>query len=913
MISLRRSILSSLLLLLVPQANATEFTDFSYDMVFSVNSLEDLTDAERDRVCSSGASGVCTLRAALQEAAYVYENNLADNIGIRIDVAGEITLDVDTSSDVDEDAALIGDLDIAANVVIAGHADGTTIKGVNFGRLFDIPSGGIDPYVVTLLNLTIDSGGSATDGGLIQNKGDLTLDNVEIVNGASTHSSVFNDYGQLTIIDSLFQGNRRAIQSSGGFVDIGGNSRFVENVSRRGGSALLITSGSAQIEDTVFENNGSDLIEGGAILLKSGTLLLSDSSFRGNQAKGGGAIYSSGTILAQNVDFSQNRSSLGNGGAIHLTSGSAVFTQTTFNQNESIVPFAKSGIACGGAAYIAAQAAVTFSEVEMTENIGASGGGAVCSEARSDSDNIKITDSWLGNNRADDTSQDDEELFGGAILSAGGVVVERSLINENSATFGAAIFVEGDNNSVSDSTIADNTAAGSAGAVYFRSANDSFSLISSTLSNNESGSGGANHLMSEAGNIILKGVLIDDGEGDVVDCGSDPKSSGYIVSSGYNIDRDRTCGLNQESDQPELADIGLSALADNGGDYPSVALTGTTNPAFNKLPAAECSARDVRGFKRAAGDCDIGAYDSSATEIPESVIAFAVSRVSAQEAVSDNNTVVLNVIRTGDLTEEVSVQLIDLEAGTAAVGQDYEVTGNTVAVFSPGEAEEQFTIKILDDLVKETSTFESAFFTISPANGTPVIGTNNTIELQIFDNDSIARGEFRLGASSYSSPELIRDDTKDTVTEGETASQYTTLDVSIVRSKGSQGEVTFQFETEDGTATAGKDYIAQDGDVTFEDGETLKIIQFSIINDLDVEDDETFTLRIYKDADNKEANFGSPVEAEITITSEDVTPDPISLPEIDRKRSATGAMHPSFLLLVLGVAGVFRRKFSIDV
>jgi Calx-beta domain len=54
--------------------------------------------------------------------------------------------------------------------------------------------------------------------------------------------------------------------------------------------------------------------------------------------------------------------------------------------------------------------------------------------------------------------------------------------------------------------------------------------------------------------------------------------------------------------------------------------------------------------------------------------------------------------------------------------------------------------------------------------------------------------------------------------------------------------VTVQYQTADGTAAAGSDYVARGGTLTFGPGETSKTVSVTVNGDSAVEGDETFFL-----------------------------------------------------------------------
>ena len=94
--------------------------------------------------------------------------------------------------------------------------------------------------------------------------------------------------------------------------------------------------------------------------------------------------------------------------------------------------------------------------------------------------------------------------------------------------------------------------------------------------------------------------------------------------------------------------------------------------------------------------------------------------------------------------------------------------------------------------------------------------------------------------------------------------------LTVQRTGGSLGNLTVEYETTDGTATAGQDYTATSGTLTFANGETSKTIQVPILDDATTEPDETFTLSL-KNAANIEA-ISAPASMVITIQDRTTVP-----------------------------------------
>jgi hypothetical protein len=76
------------------------------------------------------------------------------------------------------------------------------------------------------------------------------------------------------------------------------------------------------------------------------------------------------------------------------------------------------------------------------------------------------------------------------------------------------------------------------------------------------------------------------------------------------------------------------------------------------------------------------------------------------------------------------------------------------------------------------------------------------------------------------------------------------------------------FGTDDVTATAGVDYVASTGVVTFANGESSKLFTIGIVNDTTFEQSEMFRVRLY-------GEVASPNDVlTVTVSSDDAAPPP---------------------------------------
>jgi hypothetical protein len=115
-------------------------------------------------------------------------------------------------------------------------------------------------------------------------------------------------------------------------------------------------------------------------------------------------------------------------------------------------------------------------------------------------------------------------------------------------------------------------------------------------------------------------------------------------------------------------------------------------------------------------------------------------------------------------------------------------------------------------------------------------------------------------------PTLSLASTNVSVTEGNSGTKPLTFTLTL--SQASAAPVTVDYATADGTATAGSDYAAASGTLTFAPGETSKTISVLVNGDTDYEANETFTLNL---SNQVGANLAK-AQATGTITNDDAAP-----------------------------------------
>ena len=278
----------------------------SHAATFTVDSTADTPDVNPGNGICADLSGLCTLRAAVQET-----NALVGSDSIALDT-NTYTLTGLSG----EDLALTGDLDILDDLTIAGTgAANTIIDGGGVDRIFDIDPLGAG-VAVTISDLTIRGGNVLGEpGGGVRNAGTLVLDNTTISGNASDgDGGAIVNSDALTLTESGVSGN-----------DAGGNGGGLFNV-----SGLLTVTRSTVSANRAIGNSGGAIYNGnGASIVTTNNTITNNTA-----AVSGGGIYNQtgGAADSTNDTISHNSTSPNNAGGI-FNNGTATLTNTIVANN----------------------------------------------------------------------------------------------------------------------------------------------------------------------------------------------------------------------------------------------------------------------------------------------------------------------------------------------------------------------------------------------------------------------------------------------------------------------------------------------------------------------------------------------------------------------------------------------------
>ena len=226
---------------------------------------------------------------------------------------------------------------------------------------------------------------------------------------------------------------------------------------------------------------------------------------------------------------------------------------------------------------------------------------------------------------------------------------------------------------------------------------------------------------------------------------------------------------------------------------------------------------------------------------------LAINDVTVTEGNAGTTSATFSVTLSPAATETVTVAFATAN-GTASAGSDY-VAGSSTLTFNAGETVKAVTVTVNGDTMPEAN--EAFFVNLSAPSGATLADTQG---LGTITNDDL--------------PTLSINDV--TVLEGPSGTANATFNVTL--SPAATETVTVAFATADGTATAGSDYVAGSGTLTFTAGQTVKTVVVTVNGDTASEANEMFFV-----------NLSAPSGATISdtqgigmITDDDWTPQAVA-------------------------------------
>ena len=294
-------------------------------------------------------------------------------------------------------------------------------------------------------------------------------------------------------------------------------------------------------------------------------------------------------------------------------------------------------------------------------------------------------------------------------------------------------------------------------------------------------------------------------------------------------------------------------------------------------------------FERGAVDPRDYVASSGTLRIPAGDVSAAIPVVLVDDAI-DEEEVETFLLR---LDDPVGVELVVAEAVGTILDDDLppRVAAEPFDAFSnenDGFAYHRVTLSDPSDLtatmdyVFEAVDDRSEFAGIDPTPGTLTFApgvVQQTIEVPLIDNSvaTFAHGDgvswrhattrYRLNLNNRVNARTGIDTSLGVVWDDETSAYVESVaaqDIlegagaatfTIALNRFSDTAVTATYQTVDGTAAAGIDYTAAEATVTFPPGTITATVTVAITDDTDIENDESFTLRIIDDARNSNLTY----------------------------------------------------------
>ena len=233
-------------------------------------------------------------------------------------------------------------------------------------RLFNVTASGS----LTLQNLTVrnfHAGGG--NGGAILNAGSVTLDGVTVTGNSARFAGGIHSSGTLTITNSTLSSNTSQEDAGAIYLNSGSltmSDTTIQSNSARYGSGIYANDGTVSLTNVIFRTNTANE-QGAALFQRRGTVTISGGMFDANTARFGSAIYVRGALGVTGTTFTNN---------VAVEEGAAIYNENG-NQSTvtvSVSTFTGNRARYGGAIYNRARlnvATSVFSTNTATESGGA--------------------------------------------------------------------------------------------------------------------------------------------------------------------------------------------------------------------------------------------------------------------------------------------------------------------------------------------------------------------------------------------------------------------------------------------------------------------------------------------------------------------------------------------------------------
>ena len=400
------------------------------------------TTTTNDKITAKSGSQSLTIDVVAKQAAadiWVATTGSDDNDGSQANPVATIAKAIELAGDGYTihiaDGNYVNDktLSISKSLTLEGNAN-TVIDG-NASRIMDVTA----DATVVLTNLSFTNGNNALVGA-ISNEGKLTISNSNFYSNKVTGNSgtIITNKNKLNINNSKFYQNsasKGVVNNQKDAVLVIDNSEFYNNNMTSFSNSYGIvytTSSNATISNTVFKNNAAKW--GGAIYATKssdatiGIVNIINSTFESNSAntgQGGALFVSGGECIVKESMFINNKANPGkfNGGQ-----GGAIYTSLNSNVSVTDSVFKNNQAKLGAALYLNGGSNSTISYSVLLDNV-AEGDYAI-SNAESASGVATVNYNWWGTNSPKNLVPSTVTLNNWVIMSADSTTVTDAEIGD---------------------------------------------------------------------------------------------------------------------------------------------------------------------------------------------------------------------------------------------------------------------------------------------------------------------------------------------------------------------------------------------------------------------------------------------------------------------------------------------------
>jgi parallel beta-helix repeat protein len=745
-------------------------------------------------------------------------------------------------------ALTTGQLYIGESVDLQGPGPSViTVSGEGSSRVFYLYDPDVD-LDVRIAGLTITDGLAAIGAGVVNFGENLTLDDVVITGNFAQGSGagLWTDSpnGGLTITDSTISGN---VAASDG-----------------GGIYLYNATGPVLIENSVITGNQANNDGGGIYFYDpTGGVTIRDTEISDNSAAFGGGVFlyvSDGQFLIERSTISGNDAQYG-GGIFFYTPGDAILIEnSTISGNDA------TGGNGGGIFFYALYNGMTLNFTTVTGNTATTSGGGIFVEYGT----AVVNNSIVAQNTSPTPTEYDFGAGAGGSFDIsysafGDSGPQMNLITGNLPATDPQLGPLADNGgptlthrpaltslvvNAADPSIGPPPSTDQRGEPRFyptRADMGAVELVGGVIQFNPT----TYSVAENAGSVTLTVVR---------DVGPDAATVSYTTNAG-------------------------TATPGAGNDYTTTGgtltfapgdLSETINVPILDDTANEGSEQFTATLSNPSADATIGAGNPATvtiTDFEEGQIVFASPTYSVNET---GSTVTLTVNRINGSNGSASVVYFT-SPGSASFNTDYQTAFGTLSWADGDATPRTIVVDIVDDSVVEGNE-DFAVSLGSPIGAS--VGTPGSATVTIID-DPAGTAEFSVAAIN-------------------TTEEAGSVTVTVTRTGGTEGPLTVNYATANGTAVTPSDYLPASGSVTFPAGSAApQTFTITLIDDNVNEGAEMFTANLTG------ANVGAQSTVTINLAASDA-----NIPGVPTL-SWFGRIFLTLMSALAGLYVIVRNRFSV--